>query len=96
MQKIDFMTSTILSFVVVIVIRFGSVFNIPKHVVSCHSHRSFSTLQRVPVPVMGESITQGVLASWQVKVGDSVNADDVVGSIETDKVNGEHIYVNDL
>ncbi len=51
------------------------------------SIRMFSS-QRVPVPVMGESITQGVLASWSVKVGDNVNADDVVGSIETDKVNG--------
>ena len=65
--------------------------------VSCRpllfSSRMFS-LTRVPVPVMGESITQGVLASWSVKVGDSVNIDDVVGSIETDKVNGmgKNIY----
>jgi 2-oxoglutarate dehydrogenase E2 component (dihydrolipoamide succinyltransferase) len=40
----------------------------------------------VPVPIMGESITQGVLASWTSKVGDFVNADDVVATIETDKV----------
>lgn len=40
----------------------------------------------VPVPIMGESITQGVLAKWSVKTGDYVKADDVVASIETDKV----------
>lgn len=40
----------------------------------------------VSVPIMGESITQGVLAKWFVKEGSSVHADDVVASIETDKV----------
>ena len=35
---------------------------------------------------MGESITQGVLASWTAKVGSIVKADEVIGSIETDKV----------
>eukprot|EP00600_Ochromonadales_sp_CCMP1393_P009857 CAMPEP_0174972816 /NCGR_PEP_ID=MMETSP0004_2-20121128/10859_1 /TAXON_ID=420556 /ORGANISM="Ochromonas sp., Strain CCMP1393" /LENGTH=489 /DNA_ID=CAMNT_0016223121 /DNA_START=296 /DNA_END=1765 /DNA_ORIENTATION=+ len=41
----------------------------------------------VPVPIMGESITTGNLASWEVKAGDTVNADDIVAVIETDKVN---------
>ena len=40
----------------------------------------------VPVPIMGESITSGVLSSWAVKVGDSVPADHVVATVETDKV----------
>ena len=40
----------------------------------------------VPVPTMGESITQGVLAKWNAKVGDFINLDDIVASIETDKV----------
>jgi 2-oxoglutarate dehydrogenase E2 component (dihydrolipoamide succinyltransferase) len=40
----------------------------------------------VPVPVMGESITTGVLANWTVKTGDSVAADQVIGTIDTDKV----------
>lgn len=40
----------------------------------------------VPVPVMGESITQGVLASWSAKSGLVVAADEVIGMIETDKV----------
>lgn len=43
----------------------------------------------VPVPIMGESITQGMLASWMVKAGDFVEADQVVASIETDKVTVE-------
>eukprot|EP00607_Mallomonas_marina_P008585 CAMPEP_0182420232 /NCGR_PEP_ID=MMETSP1167-20130531/4885_1 /TAXON_ID=2988 /ORGANISM="Mallomonas Sp, Strain CCMP3275" /LENGTH=484 /DNA_ID=CAMNT_0024595919 /DNA_START=278 /DNA_END=1732 /DNA_ORIENTATION=+ len=40
----------------------------------------------VVVPAMGESITQGMLAKWLVRVGDSVTNDAVVASIETDKV----------
>jgi 2-oxoglutarate dehydrogenase E2 component (dihydrolipoamide succinyltransferase) len=43
----------------------------------------------VPVPIMGESITQGSLAAWLVKTGDFVAADEVVASIETDKVTVE-------
>ena len=43
----------------------------------------------VPVPVMGESITQGVLAKWMVGTGAAVKADEVVASIETDKVTVE-------
>lgn len=40
----------------------------------------------VRVPVMGESITTGVLAKWLCKVGDGVTVDQVLASIETDKV----------
>jgi pyruvate/2-oxoglutarate dehydrogenase complex dihydrolipoamide acyltransferase (E2) component len=43
----------------------------------------------VKVPIMGESITTGVLASWLKKAGAAVAADDVVASIETDKVTVE-------
>eukprot|EP01041_Mallomonas_annulata_P007219 gene7219-14718_t len=43
----------------------------------------------VLVPVMGESITQGMLAKWLVKVGDEVAVDAVVAAIETDKVTVE-------
>eukprot|EP00596_Hydrurales_sp_CCMP1899_P005474 CAMPEP_0119044684 /NCGR_PEP_ID=MMETSP1177-20130426/33558_1 /TAXON_ID=2985 /ORGANISM="Ochromonas sp, Strain CCMP1899" /LENGTH=439 /DNA_ID=CAMNT_0007015173 /DNA_START=388 /DNA_END=1705 /DNA_ORIENTATION=+ len=43
----------------------------------------------VSVPVMGESITTGMLASWEVKSGSVVAADEVVGAIETDKVTVE-------
>lgn len=50
------------------------------------SSSSPGTRQEVPVPIMGESITQGVLASWNKGVGDFVSVDEVVASIETDKV----------
>lgn len=40
----------------------------------------------VPVPQMGESISQGVLAKWNVQIGSSVNAGDALASVETDKV----------
>lgn len=40
----------------------------------------------VRVPVMGESITTGILAKWISKVGEIVSLDQVIGSIETDKV----------
>lgn len=40
----------------------------------------------VPVPIMGESITTGVLSQWHIKPGSAVRVDDIIGSIETDKV----------
>lgn len=42
----------------------------------------------VNVPIMGESITTGVLAKWLCKAGEAVSVDQVVASIETDKVCG--------
>jgi hypothetical protein len=38
------------------------------------------------VPVLGESITEGSIASWSKNIGDSVAVDDVIVIIETDKV----------
>jgi hypothetical protein len=38
------------------------------------------------VPVLGESITEGSIASWSKNIGDSVEIDDVIVIIETDKV----------
>lgn len=43
----------------------------------------------VNVPIMGESITQGVVGKFHIKTGDFVKADQVVAEIETDKVNVE-------
>lgn len=40
----------------------------------------------VPVPNMGDSITEGTVSEWAVEVGNVVAADDLVVSIETDKV----------
>ena len=38
------------------------------------------------MPQMAESISEGTLKSWLKKVGESVEADEEVATIETDKV----------
>lgn len=43
----------------------------------------------IKVPEMGESIVEGTISKWHVKVGDSVNVGDVLAELETDKVNIE-------
>lgn len=40
----------------------------------------------IKTPAMGESITEGTLTQWLKKVGDSVDRDEQVATIETDKV----------
>ncbi|QNM82572.1 2-oxoglutarate dehydrogenase complex dihydrolipoyllysine-residue succinyltransferase [Sphingomonas sabuli] len=40
----------------------------------------------VKVPALGESITEGTLAQWLKKSGDTVAADEPIASLETDKV----------
>lgn len=40
----------------------------------------------VKVPQMAESISEGTLKTWQKKVGDTVEADEEVATIETDKI----------
>ncbi|KAK9457647.1 hypothetical protein V1511DRAFT_494201 [Dipodascopsis uninucleata] len=43
-------------------------------------------IQTVPVPQMAESITEGTLKQWVKNVGDYVERDEEVASIETDKI----------
>src|SRR5687768_892746 len=43
----------------------------------------------VVLPALGESITEGTLAQWLKKPGESVAADEPIASIETDKVSVE-------
>src|SRR6476661_11193797 len=43
----------------------------------------------VPVPALGESITEGTLAQWLKKPGEAVAADEPIASLETDKVTVE-------
>lgn len=43
----------------------------------------------IKIPEMGESITEGAIAKWLVKVGDAVNQGDMLLELETDKVNLE-------
>ena len=42
----------------------------------------------VKVPQMAESITEGTLKQWQKKLGEHVEQDEEVATIETDKVLG--------
>ena len=42
--------------------------------------------ETVKVPQMAESITEGTLKQWQKKVGQHVEQDEEVATIETDKV----------
>ena len=43
----------------------------------------------VVMPQMGESITEGTLTKWLKKVGDSVQRDEPLFEISTDKVDAE-------
>lgn len=42
--------------------------------------------ETIQVPQMAESISEGTLKTWMKKVGDHVEADEEIASIETDKV----------
>ena len=43
----------------------------------------------VPMPQMGESITEGTLSKWMKKLGDAVKRDEPIFEISTDKVDAE-------
>ena len=43
----------------------------------------------IPMPQMGESITEGTITKWLKKVGDSVQRDEPLFEISTDKVDAE-------
>ena len=43
----------------------------------------------VLMPQLGETVTEGTVASWKKKVGDTVAADEIILDIETDKVSME-------
>ena len=46
-------------------------------------------VEKILVPVLGESITEATVAKWLKKEGDSVEADEAIVELETDKVNLE-------
>ena len=43
----------------------------------------------VVTPAAGESVSEGTILEWQVKVGDFIKADDTIVEISTDKVDLE-------
>jgi 2-oxoglutarate dehydrogenase E2 component (dihydrolipoamide succinyltransferase) len=46
-------------------------------------------VEKILVPTLGESITEATVAKWLKKEGDSVEADEAIVELETDKVNLE-------
>ncbi|POM73019.1 Dihydrolipoamide succinyltransferase [Phytophthora palmivora] len=48
--------------------------------------RAFSSASDVPVPSMGDSISEGTVVEWLKQPGDAVAEDEVVVVLETDKV----------
>ncbi|MDX8046048.1 dihydrolipoamide acetyltransferase family protein [Gracilibacillus sp. S3-1-1] len=47
------------------------------------------TVQRINMPQLGESVTEGTVSNWLVKVGDYVEKYDAIAEVMTDKVNAE-------
>ena len=45
--------------------------------------------EKIVVPVLGESITEATVAKWLKNEGDTVEADEPIVELETDKVNLE-------
>ena len=45
--------------------------------------------EKILVPVLGESITEATIAKWLKNEGDTVEADEAIVELETDKVNLE-------
>ncbi|WP_368652019.1 dihydrolipoamide acetyltransferase family protein [Ornithinibacillus sp. 4-3] len=46
-------------------------------------------IEKIVMPQLGESVTEGTLNSWHIKVGDQVNKYDPIADVMTDKVNAE-------
>jgi pyruvate dehydrogenase E2 component (dihydrolipoamide acetyltransferase) len=53
------------------------------------TEQSVDGLIDVPMPKMGESITEGTILKWHKQVGDHVNRDETIFEISTDKVDTE-------
>ncbi|MFC4558751.1 dihydrolipoamide acetyltransferase family protein [Virgibacillus kekensis] len=45
--------------------------------------------EKINMPQLGESVTEGTISSWLVSVGDKVNKYDPIAEVMTDKVNAE-------
>ena len=46
-------------------------------------------MQKILMPKLGESVTEGTINTWLVKEGDKVNKYDPIAEVMTDKVNAE-------
>src|SRR6478672_4280548 len=46
-------------------------------------------VEKINMPQLGESVTEGTVSSWLVSVGDKINKYDPIAEVMTDKVNAE-------
>ncbi|GEN85441.1 dihydrolipoamide acetyltransferase family protein [Oceanobacillus sojae] len=47
------------------------------------------SVEKITMPQLGESVTEGTVSSWLISVGDQVNKYDPIAEVMTDKVNAE-------
>ena len=47
------------------------------------------TIEKIEMPKLGESVTEGTIEKWLVKPGDVVNKYDPLAEVNTDKVTAE-------
>src|SRR5690606_26217136 len=43
----------------------------------------------ITMPLLSDTMTEGVIAEWHFKVGDTIKSDDVIADVETDKATME-------
>lgn len=55
----------------------------------CDKQKRFMATFEIKMPKLGESITEGTILSWSVKVGDTINEDDILFEVNTAKVSAE-------
>ncbi|MFZ0475109.1 MAG: biotin/lipoyl-containing protein, partial [Halobacillus sp.] len=46
-------------------------------------------VEKINMPQLGESVTEGTISTWLVEPGDQVNKYDPIAEVMTDKVNAE-------
>lgn len=54
-----------------------------------HSKNITNMAEVITMPKMSDTMTEGVIASWLVKVGDTVSSGDILAEVETDKATME-------
>ncbi|KAG5518162.1 hypothetical protein PMAC_003348 [Pneumocystis sp. 'macacae'] len=58
---------------------------VPDKIKQLNKIQTYAT-KTIQVPQMAESITEGTLKQWNKKIGDFINQDDEIATIETDKI----------
>ena len=51
--------------------------------------------EKILVPTLGESITEATVSKWLKREGETVEADEAIVELETDKVNFCLLYTSD-